>query len=333
VLLPATDADLPFLRAMLAKAAFPPGTPRPADPLADDHVARYLDGWGRPGDLGLVAWEGSRRVGAAWTRRMSADRAGYGFVGPDVPELTVAVAPADRGRGLGRALVGGALDQAAAHGTARVSLSVADAVNPAAAHLYRTLGFAEVARDAGSITMASTTAPPPPADADAGEPMAREAGAADGPALARLREVMFMGDGLAGRPGWIAPFLTAWTDGWSSGAWRATVVDDVRGRPVAAALAVGSAVAPSPGREQGRAAHIGSVATEPRWRRRGCARAATKALVDALDADGVEWITLNATPEGEALYASLGFTASTGARHRSRPGRRRAPVVGERERR
>lgn len=306
MLLPATDADLPFLRAMLAKAAFPPGTPRPADPLADDHVARYLDGWGRPGDLGLVAWEADRRVGAAWTRRMSADRAGYGFVGPDVPELTVAVAPADRGRGLGRALVGGALDQAAAHGTARVSLSVADAVNPAAAHLYRTLGFAEVAR---------------------------EAGAADGPALARLREVMFMGDGLAGRPGWVAPFLTAWTDGWSSGAWRATVVDDVRGRPVASALAVGSAVAPAPGREQGRAAHIGSVATEPRWRRRGCARAATKALVDALDADGVEWITLNATPEGEALYASLGFTASTGARHRSRPGRRRAPVVGERERR
>ncbi len=29
--------------------------------LSDDRVARYIDGWGRPGDMGFIA-EGSRLV-------------------------------------------------------------------------------------------------------------------------------------------------------------------------------------------------------------------------------------------------------------------------------
>jgi ribosomal protein S18 acetylase RimI-like enzyme len=54
-------------------------------------------------------------------------------------------------------------------------------------------------------------------------------------------------------------------------------------------------------------AHLSSVATDPRWRRRGLARAAVTALVEHLDALGVRRITLNASDDGESLYRSLGF--------------------------
>jgi len=66
-LLPATDDELLVLPVMLTEAAFPPDTERPPHPLADDHIARYLDGWGRDGDAGVIAVVDGRPVGAAWT--------------------------------------------------------------------------------------------------------------------------------------------------------------------------------------------------------------------------------------------------------------------------
>jgi ribosomal protein S18 acetylase RimI-like enzyme len=319
-LLVATPDDLPFLRAMLAEAAFPPGAERPPDPLGDDHVARYLDGWGRPGDVGLVAWEDGRPVGAAWTRLLLADRAGYGFVDGDTPELSVAVAEGARGRGLGRALVVGALDLAAAHGWGRVSLSVALA-NDVAVGLYRALGFADVAPDGTSMTMVAPSGPAPPSTASASAPgSARVATEADGPALVRLRQVMFGSFGLEVVPTWVGPFLAAWAEEGAAGRWLATVVDGADGRPVASALALVHRATPGPGRTNGRAAHIGSVATEPAWRRRGAARAAVTALVDRLDTDGVESTTLNASADGAELYRSLGFATNDNlAMRRPRP--------------
>lgn len=60
------------------------------------------------------------------------------------------LSPALRGRGLGRALLGGALDAARAAGLHRVFLWTLDGL-PAAAHLYGQAGFAETERlDAGS---------------------------------------------------------------------------------------------------------------------------------------------------------------------------------------
>ena len=321
VLLAATDDDVEFLRhAVLVEAAFPAGTRPPTDAPADDHIARYIEGWGRAGDLGLVAWRGGERVGAAWVRRLPPERPGYGFVDAATPELTVAVVARHRGEGWGRALVTGILDLAAAEGGERVSLSVADAVNPVAVGLYRALGFTEVGRDeGGSLTMVAAAAPLGPAAAS-GPPTARWATATDGPALARLREVMVAAEGQGGRSGWRAPFLGAWAEGCASGSWRAAVVDDPRGRPVASALAVCSLAPPGPGRERGRIAHLGSVATEPAWRRRGCARTAVATLVEALDRDGVEQTNLFATDQGAGLYTSLGFSPTpSAALRRSHP--------------
>lgn len=318
----ATPDDLRFLRAMLIEAAFPPGTARPDDPLGDDHVSRYLDGWGRQGDIGLVARYRAHAVGAAWLRLMSPEQPGYGFVDADTPELTVAVVPGSRGRGIGRSLVAGSLDLAATVGHEQVSLSVA-ADNPGAASLYRSLGFVDVgADDGGSTTLVASSGPEPSTESGATS-ITREATAKDGPALLRLREVMVASMGNNGATGWYGPFLEAWADGHRSGRLIASVVDDARGRPVASALADLSLLVPGPGREDGRSAHIGSVATEPSWRRRGHAGAVARDLVARLDAAGVPTATLSATPEAVSIYEGLGFSRQGGI-----PMRRAGPVTG-----
>jgi ribosomal protein S18 acetylase RimI-like enzyme len=308
-LLPPTPDDLPFLREMLAEAAFPPGRERPAEPLADDHIVRYLDRWGADGDAGLIARDGGRPVGAAWTRLLPADRAGYGYLDATTPELTVAVVPAARGRGVGRALVTGALDHAAARGQERVSLSVAES-NPAAAGLYRSIGFTEARRDDGGITMVAPTTPAPPPDGPA--PTAGLATAADGPAVARLRRIMFADLGAPVADDWVGPLLAQWPVEQAANRWVGALACGPDGRPVASALAVAHPSPPGPGRPQGRVAHVGSVATEPAWRRRGAARAAVAALLAELDARGVESSTLSASPAGAGLYVALGFRPGTG---------------------
>lgn len=69
---PLGPADAPFLRRMLYHALFVPAGQPPFDPAAVDapEIARYVRGWGCPGDLGLaaVAAEAGREVGAAWLR-------------------------------------------------------------------------------------------------------------------------------------------------------------------------------------------------------------------------------------------------------------------------
>ncbi|QYG92318.1 GNAT family N-acetyltransferase [Iamia sp. SCSIO 61187] len=315
MLAPATADDEPFLWEMLAQAAFPDGGQHPPELLADDHLRRYLDGWGRAGDVGLVAWEDGRRMGASWLRLMTPERPGYGFVDAATPEVSVAVVDGAWGRGLGRSLMLGALDLAAAHGHARVSLSVA-LTNVRAAGLYLSLGFVAVGPDGeGSMTMVAPSAPAPPPgpdDAGAGPPTARPATVDDGPALARLRQVMFAGMDVVDEGDWVLPFVAMWPGERAAGRWSGAVVPGPDGRAVASALAVTYPSPPGPGRPDGRVAHVGSVATDPAWRRRGAARAAMALLLSHLDQAGVQSSTLNASPAGSGLYLDLGFRVGRG---------------------
>ena len=148
----ATAADLPFLQAMLYEAATwrPESQPPLEDVLADPHAARYLNGWGRPGDAGVIA-EDERQVGAAWFRLFPAGDRGYGFVAEDVPELSIGVAPASRGRGIGTRLLEALVEAARADGHPAISLSV-EPDNPAR-RLYERAGFVRVADDGGAWTM------------------------------------------------------------------------------------------------------------------------------------------------------------------------------------
>ncbi|MGV8978956.1 MAG: GNAT family N-acetyltransferase [Cellulomonas sp.] len=93
--------------------------------------------------------------GAAWARTFPPDDPGYGYVAEDVPELGMAVLPAWRGRGVGRALLGAVLDQARTLGRPAMSLSVEDG-NDVARALYVRRGFRVVGREGSSDTMLLT---------------------------------------------------------------------------------------------------------------------------------------------------------------------------------
>ncbi len=151
----ATPEDGPFLRAMLYEAAFwHPSHPRPPldEALAEPHLARYVEGWPRAGDAGILAEDqAGQPIGAAWYRFFSPDAPGYGYLDAATPELSIAVAPGHRGRGMGAALLAALLTTARQAGVPALSLSVAQA-NPAVA-LYERHGFRKVRLAGDSWTM------------------------------------------------------------------------------------------------------------------------------------------------------------------------------------
>jgi ribosomal protein S18 acetylase RimI-like enzyme len=146
--------DVRFLREMLYHAAaWRPGERPPFDAvLSDFRTARYVEGWGRTGDGAVVAEaEDGTRLGAAWFRLFAAEEPGYGFVSASIPELSIAVAPAARGRGIGSALLIAIAVHARERGFPALSLSV-EADNPAV-RLYARTGFVGVGREGDAWTM------------------------------------------------------------------------------------------------------------------------------------------------------------------------------------
>lgn len=120
--------------------------------LNDPELSRYVQGWPRPGDFGVVAENGKGDgVGAAWCRTFAAEDPGYGFVAPDIPELTIGVAPGYRGTGAGTALVTDLILHGRSRGLRGISLSVEDGNR--ARNLYERLGFVRVGRNGGSDTL------------------------------------------------------------------------------------------------------------------------------------------------------------------------------------
>lgn len=150
----ATAFDERFLWEMLYEAIYvpPDASPPPKGILQHPGVARYLERWGRPGDLGFIAAETRTEtpLGAAWMRLWTERDHGYGFVDTETPELIVAVEKTHRGQGVGTLLLKGLIDQAGAWRQA-VSLSVAS--QNRAMRLYERLGFEVVARQGESCTM------------------------------------------------------------------------------------------------------------------------------------------------------------------------------------
>jgi GNAT superfamily N-acetyltransferase len=147
----ATDEDV--LVGMLYLAVFvSPGVAPPQRSIVSrPELARYVRGWGRPGDDGIIAsGPTGDPVGAAWLRLWTRDEPGYGFVDLQTPELSMAVRPELRGRGIGTRLLQRLLDRADRLHEA-VSLSVS-LQNPAV-RLYKRFGFVPLFDDGTSMTM------------------------------------------------------------------------------------------------------------------------------------------------------------------------------------
>lgn len=148
---PATAADVPFLWDMLFESAFTTDEMRAvwrSNPQPPQELVKYLDGWGRPGDAGVVAQDSDgTRVGAAWYRLFGAADRGDGILAQrDVPELAIAVAPEHRGRRIGEDLLTSLARRARDGEYQHLMLSV-DPANVRALRLYERVGFALAATD------------------------------------------------------------------------------------------------------------------------------------------------------------------------------------------
>jgi len=154
VLRAAGPDDLEWVKwALYAAVAWDPGRRLPPPEVTVEHpeLARYHRGWGRTGDLGVIAERDGQVVGVALCRLFTDDDHGHGYVDAETPELAVAVAEELRGSGLGTRLMTALAEDTRAAGVGRLSLSV-DTDNPAR-RLYERLGYRRLSADEDGVRM------------------------------------------------------------------------------------------------------------------------------------------------------------------------------------
>lgn len=137
----ARATDEPFLWDMLYFAAHmdEDGAWSAEDARGDPVLSKYVEGWGREGDLGVIAEDDNADpIGAAWLRPLAFALRGYALVPEEYPELVVAVVPGYEGQGIGGRLLTSLLSKAQG-AYPGVVLSVRDG-NPAI-RLYERFGF------------------------------------------------------------------------------------------------------------------------------------------------------------------------------------------------
>jgi GNAT superfamily N-acetyltransferase len=142
----------------------------------------------------------------------------------------------------------------------------------------------------------------------------RRAGAADAADLVGLRAQMLadMGRSVdndadpwrASAEEWFAQHLVRERE------FASFVVDDPDDGVVACSAGICDFHAPGPGNPTGVRGHVFNMSTLPAHRRRGYSRACLEALLAWFrDETEARVINLNATPDGIAMYRSVGFTA------------------------
>lgn len=102
-------------------------------------VAAHLNGWRRRGDFGVIAQSAGRPVGAVWARQFDPSENPAIFAGAKTPEISLAVLAAERGKGVGLALLRRLETMAWQKGLDGLCLSVRDS-NPAI-RLYERAGY------------------------------------------------------------------------------------------------------------------------------------------------------------------------------------------------
>lgn len=147
-----TSEDESFLWEMLYQALhIPEGQPALSREIVHiPELARYVRDWGREGDYGFLSSNTtSQPIGAVWLRLPIGEYKGYGYVGDDIPELSIAVVPEYRSQGIGTQL----LTHLLASAFSKVPISLSVSVDNPAVRLYKRFGFEIVSRNDESLTM------------------------------------------------------------------------------------------------------------------------------------------------------------------------------------
>jgi GNAT superfamily N-acetyltransferase len=151
VIRPLTAADEPILWETLYQGLqVSKGEAAPSrDIMRRPEFARYVEGWGRAGDTGFVAYDAKQKgelLGAVWLRVPMAQHASEA---ERPPELAFVVKPGHRRHGIGAAL----LTQLVKTNPKQSMISIrAPADNPAV-RLYERFGFKIVQKSERAVTM------------------------------------------------------------------------------------------------------------------------------------------------------------------------------------
>ena len=146
VIQPLTAADEPILWEMVYQA-LRTSHDTPRDIVRQPEYARHVEGWGRSGDTGFVAYDAQRRdelLGAAWFRLPAGEQAE-----DPTPELAFAVISGHRKRGIGAALLT-QLVKANPHYSA---VKISAPPNNPTVRLYERFGFKIVEQSDRAVTM------------------------------------------------------------------------------------------------------------------------------------------------------------------------------------
>lgn len=141
---PATESDRTYLQRLNYLADVLGDESAVIGEEERDGVAGYVDDWNPDRDGGIVAFDQWRTpAGGVWLRYWASPEQGHANLGPDTPELAIAVESRFAGHRLGVQLLQAAADLAREQGARQVALWV-DPDNPRARHRYESFGFRDV---------------------------------------------------------------------------------------------------------------------------------------------------------------------------------------------
>jgi len=147
VIHPLTAADEPILWEMLYQALRTSEDAPPREIVRQPEYARHVEGWGRVGDTGFVAYDAEKKdelLGAAWFRLPPGEATETAM-----PELAFAVKSGHRKRGIGAAL----LTQLVKANPQNSAVSISAPANNPAVRLYERFGFKIVQQSERAVTM------------------------------------------------------------------------------------------------------------------------------------------------------------------------------------
>lgn len=140
----ATESDRTYLQRLNFLADALGDEAAEIGPDERDGVTGYIDDWDPERDGGVIAFDEWRTpAGGVWLRYWATPAEGHANLGPDVPELAIAVENRFFGNRLGAQLLQAAADLAREQGAPKLALWV-DPANPRARHRYESFGFRDV---------------------------------------------------------------------------------------------------------------------------------------------------------------------------------------------
>ena len=147
VIQPLTAADEPILWEMVYQA-LRTSADTPREIVQQPEYARHVEGWGRAGDTGFVAYDAERRqelLGAAWFRLPP----GETETEDPIPQLAFAVKSGHRKRGIGAAL----LTKLVKANPQYSAVCISAPPNNPTVRLYERFGFKIVQQSDRAVTM------------------------------------------------------------------------------------------------------------------------------------------------------------------------------------